>query len=68
MHELDLNHAQWRKSSRSSANGACVEVGPLGRSVVVRDSKNPDGSKLIFPSLAWANFIRGQHAAGAVDR
>jgi hypothetical protein len=26
MHELDLTHAQWRKSSYSSANGACVEV------------------------------------------
>ena len=26
MHELDLTHAQWRKSSRSGGNGACVEV------------------------------------------
>jgi hypothetical protein len=26
MHELDLTHAQWRKSSYSSANGACIEV------------------------------------------
>jgi len=26
MDELDLTHAEWRKSSYSSANGACVEV------------------------------------------
>jgi hypothetical protein len=26
MHELDLTRAEWRKSSYSSGNGACVEV------------------------------------------
>lgn len=26
MHELDLTHAQWRKSSHSSGSGQCVEV------------------------------------------
>jgi hypothetical protein len=26
MHELDLTHAHWRKSSYSSGNGQCVEV------------------------------------------
>jgi hypothetical protein len=26
MPELDLSHAQWRKSSYSGGNGACVEV------------------------------------------
>jgi uncharacterized protein DUF397 len=26
MHEMDLTHAHWRKSSYSSANGQCVEV------------------------------------------
>ena len=26
MHELDLTRAQWRKSSYSGGNGACIEV------------------------------------------
>jgi hypothetical protein len=29
MHELDLTHAHWRKSSYSSGHGQCVEVAHL---------------------------------------
>lgn len=31
----------WRKSSHSGSGDQCVEVAALGRSVAVRDSKNP---------------------------
>ncbi|MFI0784843.1 DUF397 domain-containing protein [Streptomyces lydicus] len=49
----------WRKSSYSNGQGAeCVEVADgLPGAVPVRDSKNPHGPALSFPSQSWASFI-----------
>jgi Domain of unknown function (DUF397) len=47
----------WRKSTRSGATGACVEVGLTSDGVLVRDSKNPDGPLLEFSQLEWAAFV-----------
>lgn len=58
MGDLDLTGAQWSKSSYSSANGACVEVARnLPGIVAVRDSKNPDGPKLLFSRADWQVFL-----------
>jgi len=48
----------WRKSSYSSSNGGqCVEVAPdPGRLVAVRDSKDPNGPKLLVTSVQWRAF------------
>jgi hypothetical protein len=59
MNEPDFPHARWHKSSHSSANGQCVEVAHLDQAVAIRDSKNPDGPKLIFTRHEWAVFVRG---------
>ncbi|WNI15932.1 DUF397 domain-containing protein [Actinacidiphila sp. ITFR-21] len=48
----------WTKSSRSTGNGACVEVkSPAAESVVVRDSKDPQGPVLMFSPAAWSSFV-----------
>jgi hypothetical protein len=58
MGELDLTRAQWSKSSYSSANGACVEVAQnLPGVVVVRDSKDPEGPKLLISLSDWRSFV-----------
>lgn len=57
---IDLSRAQWHKSTRSNGGeGGCVEVANNLPSVVaVRDSKDPDGPKLIFAPAVWQSFIR----------
>lgn len=57
--------ARWQKSSKSdSSGGACVEVADLAAAVAVRDSKDPDGPKLVFGPDAWQVFasrVKGGH-------
>jgi len=49
--------AEWRKSSRSTGTGRqCAEVGDLAAAVAVRDSKDPDGPKLVFGPSTWKAF------------
>ncbi len=52
----------WRKSSRSTHAGNCVEVGDLSEIAIgVRDSKDngPGCPMLIFPRREWDRFLSG---------
>jgi hypothetical protein len=51
----------WRTSSYSSGQGGnCVEIADLPNGArAVRDSKNPDGGRLMFTATEWSAFTAG---------
>lgn len=58
-----LAGAIYRKSSRSTGTGNCVEVADLpGGHRAVRDSKNPAGPALTFTPAEWVAFTAGVRA------
>jgi len=59
---------KWRKSSYTGGGNddACVELAESGDRVWVRDSKDPDGERLVFGRDAFAGLLervkRGEFA------
>lgn len=56
---MGQQEVNWRKSSRSSANGGeCVEVGGMPGRVLVRDTKDQEtGPVLAVSPQAWERFL-----------
>jgi len=53
-----LAGAVWRKSSYSGTDGNCVEVATnLPGMVAIRDSRDPDGAKLVVSPEEWRAFV-----------
>lgn len=60
---VDLTYAAWRKSTYSAQEGQCVEVADeFPGHLPVRDSKDPDGPALIFPTASWQSFVSALQA------
>jgi len=56
----ELSGARWRKSTRSSAQGNCVELARLpGAGVAVRNSRHPEGPALVFTHAELDAFLAG---------
>jgi len=59
MTEINLSRAEWHKSSHSSQSGNCVEVARnVPGLVAVRDSREPDATKLVISRAAWRTFLK----------
>ncbi|SDT81675.1 protein of unknown function [Streptomyces sp. TLI_053] len=58
-----MTPVSWRKSTYSGNGGNCVEVtADFPGLVPVRDSKDPVGPALVFPSDAWRSFVAAVQA------
>jgi hypothetical protein len=55
---MDMTHVPaWRVSSYSgSGGGQCTQVACVPGVVLVRDSKDPDGPRLVVCAPAWQEF------------
>ena len=51
----------WRRS-RECRDGTCVEVAKIGTQILIRDSKNLDGTPLEFDEAEWNAFVAGVKA------
>lgn len=56
---MDLTDAKWFESSRSSGDGACVEVAITSEGVAVRDTKDRDGGTQLYTPEEWRAFVAG---------
>lgn len=61
-----MDELVWRKSTRSDAEKACVEIADLNGTIGIRDSKHPDGGFLALTPGQWRGLLNGIRA-GACD-
>jgi hypothetical protein len=59
---LDLTRCEWKKSTASGDNNACVEVAMTSCTVGVRDTKSRADGHLEVPTPAWSALVNALHA------
>ena len=63
-----LEGAVWRKSERSNSQGACVELARLdSTTVAMRNSRDPEGTALIYPADAVRAMVSALRAGDFDD-
>ncbi|OLT38444.1 hypothetical protein BJF79_26765 [Actinomadura sp. CNU-125] len=68
MSTADPSSVCWRKSSRSDSEGGnCVEVAGLAAVVAVRDSKDPDGPRVLVGRAVFG-VLADEIRSGRYDR
>jgi hypothetical protein len=59
----ELGNVTWRKSTASNPSGDCIELAALGGgAVAVRNSREPEGTALIYTPAEIAAFLAGAKA------
>jgi hypothetical protein len=66
VNNMPTPNLDWRKSTRSIANGDCAEVATLPNGIAVRDTKDRDKLMLNYPADSWRSFV-AHVTAGAFD-
>ncbi|MFI7672130.1 DUF397 domain-containing protein [Actinophytocola sp. NPDC049390] len=57
--EVDQAGFTWRKSSASaSGNGGCVEFAQSSTAVLIRNSRNRHGTRIVVADSAWRLLVR----------
>ena len=55
---MDLTGTVWRKASKSTENGGdCIELAAADNLIGIRDSKDPNGPKLLVNRNEFGRFI-----------
>ncbi|MER7406490.1 DUF397 domain-containing protein [Streptomyces sp. NPDC000070] len=52
-----MHHVTWQKSTYSPDGSNCVEIAVAPATILVRDSKNPNGPHLTLQPTSWADFL-----------
>jgi hypothetical protein len=56
--EVDSSDLRWCKSSASNtSSGNCVEIAWSGGVVLVRNSRDRAGARLVIPVASWVAFV-----------